>query len=853
MTTSQISSSKERLGEDNSITSQPYGVCLTSCTTNKQCPKAQRCIQLYTELSQPLPYYVCAKEVSEGERCVNNKACQQGFSCVRYPKKDNKISWLCLKDCTQSGRCPSGMRCLEEKEDNKKICKKIKKLGETCSEGEVCEDGLLCIESQQKHYLAKCLKRCQSSTKDCQSSEVCRKVSLPYGHEDFVCFKKAKLGEECHHGIVCEDKKALCVTLTKDYAICALSCQSNSDCLVGQVCEAISSNSHFKICRQEVARGDHYLNLSVCANGGRALRFEASTPPVCFADCTSGDTLAPSFCGKLSSGNLLGSTTIGDDGSVVVGEAGIALISDNRGESWSRLPMNTTKTLRDVVYAKETSSLWAVGEGGALVHWVLKDAHWMLEAHSWTQQKSFYGIANHGKLLLIVGEKGTILRSEDSGKSWQKITLPKTFEGVLLSVAFDSSSSPTRPLALIVGEKGLILRSEDGGQHWKSIPSDITTKILYSVSFLHSKGLPTAVIVGENGTILLSDDKGKIWKKQTIQIQQDLKDIVVFNSSLVVVGRLATLMSYQNNQWKHLNNPSSNEKYHFFTALVHPDRFVILGELGQVFYTKDMGTHWSSPLSSLLFCASISLPSSPDVGACLLRCQPQKKGLDCPPLLRSCQSIKTEKGDQFFCMPSHSLIGDVKKGDRCSPYEGAKPEYRCAKGLKCLNTDDGYICMQSCEKSDHTTCSKGDICLFSARLKGWFCGLAKNNNEECRLSKHQFCKVNSYCHYNKILQKSHCFALNIKKEHEFCLEGLNVNAYCGGELVCVGSAATPFRHVCARRCLGNAGDCPLHWSCLLDKSGLGVCIEECTDETKCTIPTLQCRQPFSTDRRRYCI
>ena len=102
-----------------------------------------------------------------------------------------------------------------------------------------------------------------------------------------------------------------------------------------------------------------------------------------------------------------------------------------------------------------------------------------------------------------VGQRGTILHTEDGGASWKPQSRGTASD--LCSVAFVTPQS-----AWAVGEYGTILHTEDGGGSWKPQNSN-TTVSLYSVAF----AMPQAGwAVGQGGTILHTEDGGGSWKPQ---------------------------------------------------------------------------------------------------------------------------------------------------------------------------------------------------------------------------------------------------------------------------------------------------------------------------------------------------
>ncbi len=846
MSASRLASFEERLGDDNSLTLQPYGICLEDCTDGKKiCPVGERCAFLYhTRTGQKLAYRVCAKEVGLGESCVNRNVCKKGLRCIHFPRKNGELRWLCMKSCRQVSDCKEGEICrAREGSSSEKFCQKVVDVGKVCGGGLACPEGAFCVPSEQKEYPARCLKLCHPDKGECASDEVCHRVK---GQEFFACYKKARRGEQCLHGFACEGKGLSCLKISENYAICAQLCQTKADCPEEYFCGFLPV-SHLKICRRQVPRGAHFLNLAVCRGESRALRFSSQMPPICLVDCSSGDQLAPFYCGLLSSEDLRRFIVIDEKHFVVVGGAGIILLSEDAGRSWHRLKMLHLKDFYAGVFVRAHRSFWTVGERGTILQWRhLRDTWTPVERgtkHFTLRAIAFSAVGDWG---LSVGDSGGILRSDDAGQHWVKVSLSFPLSSRLYGVVIDSD------LALIVGEKGLLLRSEDKGKSWQK--SSLKTAVdLLSIHLFFSSSKKLLVITTRDGGIFLSEDGGKHWKLEQTPFQAALWDVLLEGERLFVVGEKGSLGVRHRGRWVILSQPNENEQLNFRALATVNGRLFIVGERGQLFWSDDGGKHWQHPKSSLLVCAPVFSGISPDGGICLLRCDPKKGGADCPPTLQSCRPYRLGEKELFVCAPSSPLWGEVTRGKPCVPYEGAASSERCARGLSCLPTRDGWTCLQPCLPQSPSSCSSGESCLFSPQLSAWFCGLAADVGEECRLSRHRFCRKNTHCVYNEFLQKSFCRLLDVREEGDFCLADGALNAVCREDLVCVGSAATPFRRFCARRCGQKEGSCPQGWACVPDKSGQKVCVELCPADGKCRIEGLQCRQLFTGDRRRYCI
>ena len=102
---------------------------------------------------------------------------------------------------------------------------------------------------------------------------------------------------------------------------------------------------------------------------------------------------------------------------------------------------------------------------------------------------------------LIAAEAGTILRSTDSGRSWQAIATGNQgsfWHGLALA---DGT-------LLVCGMRGHIYRSIDDGKSWRPVQAG-TTQSLTAIAQLANGAV---VIVGMNGTVLRSSDGGQTFQ-----------------------------------------------------------------------------------------------------------------------------------------------------------------------------------------------------------------------------------------------------------------------------------------------------------------------------------------------------
>lgn len=108
--------------------------------------------------------------------------------------------------------------------------------------------------------------------------------------------------------------------------------------------------------------------------------------------------------------------------------------------------------------------------------------------------------------LVIVGERGTFLRSRDNGATWQKASFP--YQGSMFGVlAWDGEH------ILAYGLRGNAYESDDLGTTWRKLDTQV------NASLMGGEALPNggAVLVGATGVVLTRKDAGSPFVASTYQ------------------------------------------------------------------------------------------------------------------------------------------------------------------------------------------------------------------------------------------------------------------------------------------------------------------------------------------------
>jgi photosystem II stability/assembly factor-like uncharacterized protein len=188
--------------------------------------------------------------------------------------------------------------------------------------------------------------------------------------------------------------------------------------------------------------------------------------------------------------------------------------------------------------------------------------------------------------LVVVGERGHILVSEDSGQSWNQAEVPTR---ALLTGVFMQDGKT----GWAVGHDEVVVRTRDGGLRWERVRSaPEEERPLLDVLFT-DKGRGLAV--GAYGSLLSSTDGGETWEPQPVVAGDDLHLNGITQASdggmylAAEAGRL-----YRSDDggdtWRSLASPYQGS---FFGLLPMSDGGLLaFGLRGNLFRSEDRGASW---------------------------------------------------------------------------------------------------------------------------------------------------------------------------------------------------------------------------------------------------------------------
>jgi photosystem II stability/assembly factor-like uncharacterized protein len=255
---------------------------------------------------------------------------------------------------------------------------------------------------------------------------------------------------------------------------------------------------------------------------------------------------------------------------VVVGSAGIVLVSRDNGQHWQRQELPSRPALIDV-------SLCPDGQFIALDTtrnlWISNTAATDWQAQPIATSEAVMALTcDEQNRIWVVGGFSTIWSSDDGGVSWNEDSFGDDVQ--LTSVQFVDSST-----GYIAGEFGMVLKSVDGGASWEqaaALPGEFYSQAAY---FVDAK---RGWAVGLNGAILHTTDGGATWQSQDSGINIPLYGITGEGETLYAVGENSVVLRYTAGSWQILPHDNKGLSY-LRAASANSDSLLVAGGNGVLF------------------------------------------------------------------------------------------------------------------------------------------------------------------------------------------------------------------------------------------------------------------------------
>ncbi len=204
---------------------------------------------------------------------------------------------------------------------------------------------------------------------------------------------------------------------------------------------------------------------------------------------------------------------------------------------------------------------------------------------------SMLGLAQAGTRVVAVGERGTVLLSDDAGTSWrQAASVPVS--ATLTAVQFANDRT-----GWAVGHYGVVLKSEDGGEHWsRQLDGNAVAKLVLQDA--EASGNAKAVAEAQR-MVQEGSDKPLL----VLQFQNERKGLVA--------GAFNLLLGTDDGgkSWHALSSRLDNpQAAHLYALHREGSELLLAGEQGLLLHSTDAGQHFAritTPYAGSFFGATI--------------------------------------------------------------------------------------------------------------------------------------------------------------------------------------------------------------------------------------------------------
>lgn len=224
-------------------------------------------------------------------------------------------------------------------------------------------------------------------------------------------------------------------------------------------------------------------------------------------------------------------------------------------------------------------------------------------------------VASAGSRLIAAGERGTILLSDDGGKTWQQAQTP--VRASLTAVKFVNDKT-----GWAVGHLGVVLRTDDGGQTWgKQLDGIAAAELALQAAKqtgddkavaeaerlvadgpdkpfldLHFENETTGYVVGAYNLMYKTTDGGKTWQAWQSRVVNPrgfhLYGMRAAGGALYLAGEQGTLLrsTDQGETFVPLASPYKGTWFGLIAA--RSGELVVFGLRGNAFRSDDQGNSW---------------------------------------------------------------------------------------------------------------------------------------------------------------------------------------------------------------------------------------------------------------------
>lgn len=212
----------------------------------------------------------------------------------------------------------------------------------------------------------------------------------------------------------------------------------------------------------------------------------------------------------------------------------------------------------------------------------------------------------NGHAIVAVGERGTVIRTVDSGETWE--VAPTPTHATLTGISF-ANANPN--IGWAVGHDGVILHTRDGGETWtEQFHAEDRETVFLDVATIDTT---RAIAVGAFGACYTTRDGGRTWQSQKLSDHDAHLNRITLTpeGGIYIAGERGTLLFLPSftKPAQLLTSPGQVSLYG--VALIGQNTLLAYGVRGHLYESSNAGQSWEridSPLPAR-FASALRLKS----------------------------------------------------------------------------------------------------------------------------------------------------------------------------------------------------------------------------------------------------
>lgn len=255
--------------------------------------------------------------------------------------------------------------------------------------------------------------------------------------------------------------------------------------------------------------------------------------------------------------------------SVLVSSTGAALHRSNQADQWQRTDLPGRPSLIDAT-ACDNGDVVALDAEHRIWHLAAGQDEW--QAHPIdTPEPTLVLSCAPDNVIWVGGGFSSLWSSVDFGQSWRAFSMQEDLQ-------FTAISFVNAALGFAAGEFGTVVKTIDGGKTWERA-GDLPNEF-YPMDMVFADE-SNAWVVGLNGIVWHSKDGANTWQKESTPVKASLYALSERDGQLIAVGDGGTVLTRQAGVWSALELPAALT-YLLAVAVTPNRRLIAAGGAGTV-------------------------------------------------------------------------------------------------------------------------------------------------------------------------------------------------------------------------------------------------------------------------------